>query len=66
VDVGDKVEIIGRLLHPSVMEYDGSAAVVLNVFSDSKGTKCATVKVVSQSKARSGKRYFPCSALKKV
>lgn len=65
-DVGDRVEILGRKLHLEVMEYDGSEAIILNVFSDSQGIKCATVKVVSPVKGRAGKRYFPMAALKKL
>lgn len=65
-DKGDRVEVIGRKLYGEVMEYDGSEAVILNLFSDSKGIKCATVKVVSPVKGRAGKRYFPIAALKKL
>ena len=66
IDIGDRVEVIGRLLHHDVMEYDGCEAIVLGVFSDSKNTRCATVKTITEDKGRAGKRYFPCRALKKL
>lgn len=65
-DVGDRVEVLGRKLHLEAMEYDGCEAEILNIFSDSKGTECATVKVISPVKGRAGKRYFPMAALKKL
>lgn len=65
-DVGDEVEVLGYKLHQEEREYDGSSGIILDLFSDRKGIKCATVKVVSQIKERSGKRPFPMDALKKL
>ncbi len=73
-DIGDCVEFVGSRLpldipHASLdnmREYDGCTGTIVGIFNDSRGTKCATVTVKSESSRRTGKRYFPLSALKKT
>ena len=74
VDIGDRVEVVGanapddmpQVAADALREYDGSEGVIVGCFSDSRGVKCATVKVASQTEARTGKRYFPTRVLKKL
>lgn len=72
--VGDTVEFCGARLPDdvpqasldSMREYDGSVGQIVGIFKDSRGTKCATVQVISENSRRKGKRYFPLMALKRT